>query len=417
MQTLPNTGEISFSHINQILGVSSNTNLALSTVRNEIEGVSESGNIMISTLRGKGRRSRGGFKILMNNKTWKLESGTNVIKLDSGTEMLFEIVSDTTVFNNNENVTRRRFALKDTVSNLFVSWNATQYTCKSFVANSPDFAFRFITFDNGVSYRIFNDKFTAHPFFWPTFTAPGSTDTTTNYNQMFPYINTWLAYNPTTDTIVPKHWVDTSLDTSCNFDNVSMVRSDSINIVNPVTNFPVQYPSRPLSSTSTALSNNFTVSGTLYGTGTITVSASLQGSTRQGHKAFNGSTSSLDECWQPGGNNIGYDHWVQVQFPIPIKLHSYFIDLGGQGTTQAIRSPSAWEVHGIAQGSSTPVWIHSGSRPRYFNNNSSQPTFGIFFFTINSSTFYQSFRFIIKGFNEGQSLVSVPELRFFGTQV
>ena len=412
MQTLPDVGEIAFSHINQLLGLSSNATLALSTVRQEIDGLPTSDNIIMSTMRGKGRKRQSGFKILMNNKTWKLESGTNIIKLDTGTEMLFDIVSDATVFNFNENITRRRFALKDVVSNLFVSWDSTRYTCKPFVANNADFAFRFITFDNGVSYRIFNDKFTGHPYFGLTFTAPGSTEA--NYDLMFPYLNTWLAYNQSTDTIVPRHWVDTTLNTSCTFDNV---RTDAVNTVNPVTHFPVQYPSRPLSSTSTSLTNNFSVSDTLYGSGTLTVSASIQGSTRQGHKIFNGSTWTLEDCWQPGGNNIGFDHWVQVQFPTSIKLQSYLIDLGAAGTSVSIRAPSAWEIHGIPQGSSTPVWIHSGSRPRYFNNDSSQPTHGIFFFTVNSTTLYQSFRFVIKGFNPGQTLVSVPEVRFFGTQV
>jgi hypothetical protein len=417
MQTLPANGELAFSQINLLLGAASNATLAISSVRQDIDGLPSEGNIIMSTMRGKGRKNRGGFKILMNNKTWKLESGTNNIKLDSGTEMIFEIVSDGTVFNYNENADRRRFALKDTVSNLFVSWNSTQYTCKSFVANNADFAFRFITFDNGASYRIFNDKFTGHPFFWPTFTSPGSTDSTPNYTLMFPYVNTWVAYNPGSDIIVPRHWVDTSLSTTCTFDNVSNVNTAAINTVNPVTHFPVQYPSRPLSSASTNLSNTFTVSGTLYSTGTVTVSTSIQTSTRQSHKVFNGSTASLEDCWQPGGNNVGFDQWVQVQFPTSMKLHSYFIDLGGAGTTMAIRSPSAWEIHGIAQGSSTPVWIHSGSRPRYYNNDSSQPTHGIFYFQVNSSILYQTFRFVIKGFNPGQSLVSVPEIRFFGTQV
>ena len=65
MQTLPDVGEIAFSHINQLLGLSSNATLALSTVRQEIDGLPTSDNIIMSTMRGKGRKRQSGFKILL----------------------------------------------------------------------------------------------------------------------------------------------------------------------------------------------------------------------------------------------------------------------------------------------------------------------------------------------------------------
>ena len=38
-------------------------------------------------------------------------------------------------------------------------------------------------------------------------------------------------------------------------------------------------------------------------------------------------------------------------------------------------------------------------------------------YVVNSSTAYNRFRFTIQGLNDGQTLVSLPELRLFGTQV
>jgi hypothetical protein len=56
MQLLPTSGELYFSHINQVLGVASNTTRPLSTVRTEIDGIPSSGNILVSDIRGKGRK-------------------------------------------------------------------------------------------------------------------------------------------------------------------------------------------------------------------------------------------------------------------------------------------------------------------------------------------------------------------------
>jgi hypothetical protein len=358
----------------------------------------------------RGASKRRGFKVLMNGKTLKYDATTNAIRLNAGVEMILEVVSDVTVFNNGEDSTRRRFALRNIASNQFVAWNNSNYTLSSFVANSPNLAFRFILFDGGASFRMFNDKFSSHPHYGLTFTAPGTTSTT-DYS-MYPYVQTWLAYAAASDLVVPVYWADTILPTSCSFDDLSSVPSSAINYVNPVSHFRLPYPCRPIISFSTALTNSFDLAGMLYGTGTNIVSASIQQSTRQSHKVFNGSTGTLEDCWQPGGNGIGFDHWVQIQLPVPIKLHSYIIDLGGG--TVASRSPSSWEVYGIVQGGSTPVLLHSGSRPAFIGFDQ---TGGVWHFVVNNNILYNRFRFVIKGFNQSQTLVSVPELRFFGSQV
>jgi hypothetical protein len=245
-----------------------------------------------------------------------------------------------------------------------------------------------------------------------TFTAPGSTSTS-DYT-LYPYVQTWLAYNAATDRVVPRYWADASLPTSCSFDNMDSVPVSAINHVSPVTSFNVGYPCRPIVSDSTLLTNSFSLTGMLYGNGTNIVSASAQTSTRQAHKVFNGITGSLEQnqLWQPGANGVGVDQWVQIQLPAPIRLHSYMIHLGAGGSI-ATRSPSSWEVYGIAQGSSTLVLLHSGSRPAFIGMNA---TAGVWHFVVNSSDLHNRFRFVIKGFNQSQTLVSVPELMFWGRE-
>ena len=331
------------------------------------------------------------FKIVSNSgKTWKYDQATNTVRLNTGVEMEFVVEDDPTVFNYNENATRRRFALK-TQTGLYVLRNNSTFTTGPFVANNANFAFRIVTFDNGASYRIFNDTYTG----WNG--DPYNFDGYHNY----PYVQTWLAYNPSTDEVVPVNWRDTSLSTSWSIENIAAVPPSAIDVANPVSHFAVSYPVRMFSSDS------LTISDVLYGTGTHTISFSSQLSTRQAFKVFNGSSGSLDLSWQAGGQNVGPGQWMQISFPYSVKLKAYMMDCN-TGTIAA-RCPGSWTISCFPPDSSTPVTVHQVTRGFMTGINWWTPW--------NTDTFCNVIRFTINSFYIGQSLVSVPELRFFCTTV
>jgi hypothetical protein len=340
------------------------------------------------------------FRIQNNvGTTWKYDSATNSIRLNTGADILFTCAENVNVYNYNENPSRSRFAIKQSDNNQYIYQYSGKYGLSNLDASSSNFAFRFISFDNGASYRIFNDIFTSWSGDAYNFTASG-TSSTSNYSN-YPYTQTWLAYNASLDQIVPVNWRDTSLSTSWYFNNASDVQSSTINIVNPVSHYSVSYPVRMFTA------DTETFSQTLYGSGLHTIARSQEVSTRQARLVFNGSVGDLNNVWQPSGSATGVGDWMQITFPFDVKIQSYTIDCG-TGTV-AGRCPRGWTISGYTFGSATKVDLHVGSR----STETGRLTYNLS--APHNNTFYRTIRFtidVVVG-----TISNVPELRYFCTTV
>jgi hypothetical protein len=332
-----------------------------------------------------------------NGKSWKYDSTTGNIRLNTGVEMVFQSLSDSSVFNYAENSTRRRFALLTPSNGLYVRWSSGGYTCQSYVSGNEDFSFRFITFNGGKDYRIFNDKLTNNPF-ETTYSAPG-TKSTTNYS-MYPYTKTWIAYDSVNDMITPVYWADNRMSTSWSFD--ASLDTSLVNTVSPVEQYSVKYPCRTIISSATTLSSTHSLSEMLYGNGAHIVTVSMLSGTRAGHNMFDG---TVMDVWQPN-LSTGINEWAQIQLPTPIKLYSYIVIFGTN--TIAERSPGVWELHGIPVGSSELTLLSSHTRV---------VGSGEVHVVVNSDMLCHTFRFVIKQQYQNGNITHVPELLLFGRQV
>lgn len=324
----------------------------------------------------------------------KWDSATNSIRLNTGTPLQFVLDTSGNVFNKTENVTRPRFSLASVTTGEYLRNESTKFDLAPFVENDGKFAFRFITFDGGATYRIFNDVETAFPNDPIDGYYPAVGTKTTSYVN-YPYCMTWLGYDSTTDTIIPVNWRD-SRGLSITFDTVPP--SETINIVNPVTHYPVAYPSRPMTSVNTD------VTGVIYGTGAHIVTGVTGGTTgREVYRAFDYSNATQ---YQPYGSTT-YPSWVQIKLPMSIKLRSYSLDASMY--TANTRTPLQWEIYGIQPGSSTLELLHTASRPgNAYNLNA-------FNVTTNPDVLYDTFRMNVTQANG--SPMHILELRFFGVQV
>lgn len=413
MEEVPTSGVVRMSDLMAVAGIAQGSGpVSMSSLVKggaHFPNISENANIPASTTNGmamskfRGARKTPlatGFKMMSSGKALKYDSVGDCVRFNTGTEIMFEVIDTASVFNNSQ-TSHRRVAFRDVVSGLYLARNGNVFTMREFVSNDPNFAFRFVTFNN-VHYRIFNDTQTLFGTERAacTYTAPGTINTNDYTN--FPFCQTFLAYNPTPDTVIPMSW-KWSNPLLFTFENISLV-SSAISSCLTAGNFNMPYPSRGLTSNST------NVTSVIYGTGTHTVSATSQGSTtRQAWNAFDFSMVSLDNAWQP--TTADTQKYIEIELPVAIRLYSYLMDCSNDINVGTVftRAPQGWRLEGFEPGSTTPVELHNGSRSH------ATLDIGIKHYVLNTNTFYKKFRFTITA--QFDSLVSVPELRFFGRTV
>eukprot|EP00798_Chlamydomonas_sp_ICE-L_P001859 gene1859-33274_t len=166
---------------------------ATGVTRNSKVPDSLSNGIAFSDFRGARKEFPWQFKLQMNGVYVKYDSATSKLRLNTGTEMLFEIVKGDSIFDGSGEVAC--YALQETTTKHYLHvTTAGVVSMKPTIMNSDaSYSFKMFTSDGGQTNTLYCSV--AIP-------KVGTQQT----DMEFPYKNAWLAYQSGTDTVYAAFW-------------------------------------------------------------------------------------------------------------------------------------------------------------------------------------------------------------------
>eukprot|EP00798_Chlamydomonas_sp_ICE-L_P021761 gene21761-28784_t len=342
MEIVPDTGEIRMSDIMTVFGLTGKTNIG-SLVRGgpvvqNITGNSKvpdslSNGIAFSDFRGARKAGNWQFNLQMNGVYVKYDSVTSKLRLNTGTEMQFEIVKGDSIFDGSGQV--ECYALQETTTKhyLHVTTAGVVSMKPTIMNNNESYSFKMFTSDGGQTNTLYCSV--AIP-------KVGTQQT----DMEFPYNNSWLAYQSGTDTVYAAFW-STLTSTVTFWSYLTMYESPDVKVTVPISQSIQEFPVNKLTGYTT------TLSGYAYGNGTYTVTSSRDIATRPAWAAFDYNVSGGNFSWQVTDvpTNSTLNDWLQLQLPFGIYLKS--IGINSSVNTIFNRTPTTFAIHGIRPGQTT----------------------------------------------------------------
>eukprot|EP00798_Chlamydomonas_sp_ICE-L_P029379 gene29379-5730_t len=271
------------------------------------------------------------FKLQMNGVYVKYDSATSKLRLNTGTEMQFEIVKGDSIFDGSGQVAC--YALQETTTKhyLHVTTAGVVSMKPTFMNNDASYSFKMFTSDGGQTNTLYCSV---------EIPKVGTQQT----NMEFPYKNAWLAYQSGTDTVYAAFW-STLTSTVTFWSYLTMNESPDVKVTVPMSQSIQEFPVNKLRGYTT------TLSGYAYGNGTYTVISSREVATRRSWQAFDYNVSS--SVWQVTDvtTSSTLNDWLQLQLPFGIYLES--IGINAATNTIFNRTPTTFVIHGIRPGQTT----------------------------------------------------------------
>eukprot|EP00798_Chlamydomonas_sp_ICE-L_P030245 gene30245-35229_t len=196
------------------------------------------------------------FKLQMNGVYVKYDSATSKLRLNTGTEMQFEIVKGDSIFDGSGQVAC--YALQETTTKhyLHVTTAGVVSMKPTIMNNDASYSFKMFTSDGGQTNTLYCSV--AIP-------KVGTQQT----DMEFPYKNAWLAYQSETDTVYAAFWSTLTSTVTC-WSYLTMNESPDVKVTVPMSQSIQEFPVNKLTGHTT------TLSGYAYGNGTYTVTSSRQ---------------------------------------------------------------------------------------------------------------------------------------------
>jgi len=390
MEIVPETGQIMMSDIMTVFGRTGKTNIGSlfrgGPVVQNITGNSKvpdslSNGIAFSDFRGARKAAPPWqFKLQMNGVYVKYDSATSKLRLNTGTEMLFEIVKGDSIFDGSGEVVC--YALQETTTKhyLHVTTAGVVSMKPTIMNNDASYSFKMFTSDGGQTNTLYCSV---------EIPKVGTQQT----DMEFPYKNAWLAYQSGTDTVYAAFW-STLTSTVTFWSYLTMNGSPDVKVTVPMSQSIQEFPVNKLTGYTT------TLSGYAYGNGTYRVTSSREIGNRPSWHAFDYIVSN---SWQVTADTQSstLNDWLQLQLPFGIYLKSFGIN--SATNTLFNRTPHTFDIHGIRPGQTTLELLGTYNKVlNYFQYVVSSP---------RNNVLYDRIRLTIK---RNVSLAHITDLRLFG---